>query len=68
MCTCSAAILAAQRWPAGPVAWWANARPAAAVAAKMAALQVGMRAGAAVAARMAALQVGVRAGAAVHAS
>ncbi|HEY7348646.1 MAG TPA: hypothetical protein VH599_10060 [Ktedonobacterales bacterium] len=36
---CSAAILAAQRWPAGVLARRANARPGAAVAAWKAALQ-----------------------------
>ncbi|HEY7347928.1 MAG TPA: hypothetical protein VH599_06370 [Ktedonobacterales bacterium] len=38
--TCSAAFQAAGRWPAGTVAWRANARAGAAVAARMAALQV----------------------------
>ncbi|HEY7347926.1 MAG TPA: hypothetical protein VH599_06360 [Ktedonobacterales bacterium] len=38
--TCSAAILAASRWPAGPLAWRAHARQGEAVAARMAALQV----------------------------
>jgi hypothetical protein len=58
-----ASLLAAQRWPAGAVAWRANARPGAALAAWKAALPVAVawrasvRPGAAVAAWKAALQV-----------